>query len=129
MQELFNAISNLTFASFCNRIVQKENGAVEFELKHKFFSNQKPEVFCTYKVDDNTIISDTSCTLKNLDDIFEMSEPDVIKNIITIMRDYDMFKIGASLIYRIDPTKDSSSEIWRFLCGIHYLSAMKVFYT
>ena len=128
MQDLYTDISNLTFASFCDKIAQKENGAIEFELKHKFFSNKRPEVFCIYEIDDNTIITDTGCTLRNLDDIFELSEPDVIKNISTIMKDYKLLKIGNSLLYRLDPTKDEMSEIWNYLCGIHFLSAIKVFY-
>ena len=128
-QELQTVISSLTFKSFCGRMVHQENGTIEFELKHNFHGNRSTETFCIQEVDDNLIISDMGCTFKNLDDVFEMSAPDVVKNIIAILKHYGMIKIGNSLIYRLDPRKGIIPEIMRFVCGIQFLYAMKIFYT
>ena len=129
MNELKTAVSALTFSSFCSRITQTEHGEIEFELKHKFHGNNKAEVFRIQRLDENVVISDMGSTLANLDDVFELSEPDVIKNIVSILRHYNMVKIGGSFIYRLDPAKDIVPQIWHFICGIQFLYAMKIFYT
>ena len=128
MRELCTAIKKITFASLCSWIKQNENGTIDFELKYSSRGNKKAEVYRIQEFDDNLIISDMGNTLAYLNEIFELSEPDVIKNIHRILRHYNISGVYNSFIYRIDPSKDAIPQISHFLRGIHFLYAMKLFY-
>ena len=73
-------------------------------------------------------VSDKGSTLANLDDIFELSEPEVIKNLKTILAHFDIRKEGNEFQSRVEPSKEVPPQIMRFLQGIHFMYTMKIFY-
>ena len=128
MEELHKTISELTFASFCSDILLHGESSVEFKLRHSFHGNRKEEVFCIQETYDGLLLSDKGSTLANLDNIFELSEPDVIKNITVVLKQSNMRRDGCTFVCNVDPYKDMFPQILRFLQGIHFLYTMKLFY-
>ena len=129
MDEFLQIVSKLNFTSFCSNIAQQGELSVFFKLKHSYHGNRIEEVFCIKEADGVVMISDIGRTLANLDNIFELKEPDVRKNIMAILK---QFRIepdeGNALTCRIDLTKDMMPQIIRYLQGIHFLYGMKLFY-
>ena len=128
MNELQKVISELTFAALCSDIKIPDETTVTFKVKHLFHKNRVEEYFCLHQTEDGLFLSDEGTTLANLDDVFELGEPDVIKNIVAILKKFDMGKSGNAFLYKIDASKDVVPQILRFLQGIHFLYAMKLFY-
>jgi len=129
MEALCKAISELTFASFCSYISQQGENEIEFKLKHSFHGNRIEEVFGIMEIDGKLLLSDKGSTLANLDNIYELSEPDVIKNIMAVLKTYNMYPNNNAFVFNIDPSQDVCPQIFHFLQGIHFLYAMKLFYT
>ena len=128
MNELYKAISELNFASFCSEIMRQDETTLEFKIKCRFHNNRKEEVFALQKTEDGLFVSDKGSTLANLDDIFILDTPDVIKNLLTIMKQFDIRKSGNEFRSSVDLSKEIPPQIMRFLQGIHFMYTMKVFY-
>ena len=128
MEELHKTISELTFASFCSDISLHDDSSIEFKLKYRFHGNRKEDVFCIQKTGEGMLLSDKGSTLANLDNIFELSEPDVIRNIGTVLEELNMRSEDDAFVCNIDPSRDMFPQILRFLQGIHFLYTMILFY-
>jgi len=128
MEELHKIISEITFKSFCRDVTLQDESSLEFKLKHSYHGNRVEEIFCIQKIDSGLILSDKGSTLANLDDIFELSEPDVIKNIIAVLRQFSIQKEGIAFTYKINSIKDITPQILHYMQDIHFLYGMKLFY-
>ena len=131
MNELFRSSSAMTFASFCDDITQHDGSSFEFKLKHNFHRGNRIEKdFRIQEIDGILMLSDKGTTLANLNDIFELKEPAVIKNIVMILKEFNIQKEkeGGAFFYTVDPSKDTLPQILEFLQGIHFLYDMRLFY-
>jgi len=128
MNKICNDLSELTFADFCSEIILQNESRLDFKLKHRFHSNRHEEVFILLKTEDGLCVSDKGSTLANLDAIFELGEPNVIKNIATILKHFNIRKEGNVFSCDVDSSKEIVPQILHFLQGIHFLYTMKLFY-
>ena len=72
-------------------------------------------------------LSDEGATLEALDKIFELGEPDVIKNLVAILRQYGCKKVGNA--FQIDCTpKDIHIKMSYLIQAISFMLNMKIFY-
>ena len=129
MNDLHKTISEMKFSSLCSGdITMPDKETIAFKVKQSFHNNRIEEFFCLRQTEDGLFLSDEGTTLANLDNTFELGEPDVIKNIVSVLKKFDMVKVGCMFVYRIDTKADVISQILRYLQGIHFLYAMKLFY-
>ena len=128
-KELDEIVSDLSFETFfCSDIALPEESVITFKAKHSFHGNLIDECFCLQQTGEGLFLTDCGTTLANLDRVFELSEPDVIKNLATIIKAHDMYKEGNIIISKIDQEKNIVPQILRFLQGISFMHAMKIFY-
>ena len=72
-------------------------------------------------------LSDEGSTLLELDKVFELNEPDVVKNLVAILRQYGCKKVGNS--FQIDCTpKDIHIKLGFLIQAISFMLNMKIFY-
>lgn len=93
--------------------------------------------FVLAKGDDNVFLSDQGQTFVQLDKIFELSEPDVIKNLDAILKQYGAMKKGTEVILTINNwdnnTNENESETLKkgllslYSC-VSFMLNMKIFY-
>lgn len=78
--------------------------------------------------DENKLyLSDEGSTYEELDRIFELTEPDVIKNLVAILRRYGCKKIGKNMIMECTPN-DIHIKISYFIQALSFMLDMKIFY-
>ena len=129
MEKIYQIVSKLNFKSFCSEITQQSESSVIFKLKYSYHDNHVEEILCIQEVNGAVILSDNGSTFSNLDDIFELKEPDTRKNIIAVLKHFNIQPDDGNMFTcRIDLSKDMIPQILRFLQGIHFLYAMKLFY-
>ena len=127
MINFYDELSKVSIISFCE-FTDPRDECFTFTPKQGFHENHKKEVYQIKKTNNGYIITDVGITYENLDHLFELSEPDVTKNIIAIINQTNVKWIGREFIYEIDPEKKLSSQIFSYLQGINFIYAMKVFY-
>jgi hypothetical protein len=72
-------------------------------------------------------LSDEGTTIAELDQIFELGEPDVIKNLVAILKQYGCRKEGKNIV--IDCTSKNVHIQYSFLVqAISFMLNMKIFY-
>jgi hypothetical protein len=72
-------------------------------------------------------LSDEGATLKELDQIFELSEPDVIKNLVAILKQYGCRKEGNNIVIDCTP-KNIHIHLSYLIQAISFMLNMKIFY-
>lgn len=72
-------------------------------------------------------LSDEGATLAELDKIFELSEPDVIKNLVAILKQYNCKKVGKNITIECTP-KDIHIKMSYLIQAISFMLNMKIFY-
>jgi len=72
-------------------------------------------------------LSDEGTTLEALDKIFELGEPDVIKNLVAILRQYGCKKVGNAFQIECTP-KDVHIKMSYLIQAISFMLNMKIFY-
>ena len=72
-------------------------------------------------------LSDEGATLAELDKIFELSEPDVIKNLVAILKQYNCKKVGKNITIECTP-KDVHIKMSYLIQAISFMLNMKIFY-
>ena len=77
--------------------------------------------------DGNFYLSDEGATIAELDKIFELGEPDVIKNLVAILRQYNCKKIGKNITVECTP-KDVHIKFSYLVQAISFMLNMKIFY-
>ncbi|MCL2756148.1 MAG: DUF1828 domain-containing protein [Firmicutes bacterium] len=85
------------------------------------------EIFMVPTPNGGFALSDEGATLEELDKIFELGEPDVIKNLVAILRQYGCKKVGNA--FQIDCTpKDVHIKLSYLVQAISFMLNMKIFY-
>ena len=72
-------------------------------------------------------LSDEGATVAELDKIFELSEPDVIKNLVAILKQYNCKKVGKNITIECTP-KDIHMKMSYLVQAISFMLNMKIFY-
>jgi hypothetical protein len=72
-------------------------------------------------------LSDEGATFEELDKIFELSEPDVIKNLVAILKQYGCRKLGNAFIIECTP-EDIHVKFSFLIQAISFMLNMKIFY-
>jgi type IV secretion system protein VirD4 len=93
--------------------------------------------FALVKSDDKVYLTDQGITLKRLDVIFELREPDVIKNLVAIQKQYGVEKRGNEFVISFSSWYDSldmnnNDELdrikFRLFACVSFMLNMKIFY-
>jgi len=72
-------------------------------------------------------LSDEGTTLAELDKVFELNEPDVIKNLVAILKQYNCKKVGKNITIECTP-KDIHIKMSYLIQAISFMLNMKIFY-
>lgn len=72
-------------------------------------------------------LSDEGATIDELDKIFELGEPDVIKNLVAILKQYNCKKMGKAIVVDCTP-KDIHIKLSYLIQAISFMLNMKIFY-
>lgn len=84
------------------------------------------EIFLVTR-DDGFYLSDEGATIAELDKIFELGEPDVIKNLVAILKQYNCKKVGKNITIECTP-KDVHIKLSYLIQAISFMLNMKIFY-
>lgn len=128
MNELKNLLSEQAFASICAEITMPNENTIIFKPKYTFHQNRHMDSYMFKNTDDGLFLSDCGATLANLNDVFELGEKDVIKNIVAILRQFCMAKAKDMFFTKIDTEKPIVPQVFCFMEGIDFLYSMKLFY-
>jgi hypothetical protein len=75
-------------------------------------------------------LSDEGVTYNELDKVFELKEPDVIKNIVTVLKRFGCRKNKTSNAFRIECTpQDIHVKLSYLIQALSFMLNMKIFYT
>ncbi|GHU75168.1 hypothetical protein FACS1894188_05420 [Clostridia bacterium] len=87
------------------------------------------EQYSIYLVADNYsyYLSDEGSTITELDKIFELNEPDVIKNLVAILKQYGCKKSGSNIMIDCTPQNVHVQLSYLIQC-ISFMLNMKIFY-
>lgn len=85
------------------------------------------EIYLIVAKDGHFYLSDEGATLKELDQIFELSEPDVIKNLVAILKQYGCRKDGNNIVIDCTP-KNIHINLSYLIQAISFMLNMKIFY-
>ncbi len=85
------------------------------------------EIYLIVSDDGRFYLSDEGSTLKELDQIFELSEPDVIKNLVAILKQYGCRKEGNNIVIDCNP-KNIHINLSYLIQAISFMLNMKIFY-
>ena len=95
------------------------------------------ENFAAQMRGEDVFLSDCGKTLKALDKIFELKEPDVIKNLIAILKQYGAIKQGDEFVVKIETWNGNTNEnenenlkkgILSLFSCVSFMMNMKIFY-
>ena len=75
----------------------------------------------------NFYLSDEGSTIAELDQIFELSEPDVIKNLVAILKQYGCRKEGKNIVIDCTP-KNIHINMSYLIQAMSFMLNMKIFY-
>jgi len=87
--------------------------------------------------DGKYFLTDQGNTFEQLDKVFELKEPDVIKNLVAILKHFKVNKINDEFLIEItDWDNDTNSEVskglaeakYRLFACISFMERMKIFY-
>lgn len=121
-------IAELSFDGMFADIKICDGQSIEFRAKHNIHKNRYDEVYSIIEKDGKLLLTDKGNTLTILADIFELSKPNIVKNIDTLLAQYNMRKTGNEIVYVLFSDISIVTQIMRYLQGINFLFAMKIFY-
>ncbi len=85
------------------------------------------EIYLIMSDDGHFYLSDEGATLEELDQIFELSEQDVIKNLVAILKQYGCRKDGKNIVVECTP-KNVHVKLSYLIQAISFMLNMKIFY-
>ena len=85
------------------------------------------EIFLVSGGNGTFYLSDEGATITELDRIFELSEPDVIKNLVAILKQYNCKKVGKNITIDCTP-KDIHIKMSYLIQALSFMLNMKIFY-
>jgi len=87
------------------------------------------DITFSIKRDEHAVhITDNGSTLRNLDHVYELSEPEVVANIKRVLAYYGMRKQGYELILDVRPFGHCLPQLLHFMGCIRFLYLMIIFY-
>ena len=103
--------------------------AVAFPMYKIAAPNQVPAMYELFLINEKGAfyLSDEGATYAELDKIFELSEPDVIKNLVAILRQYGCKKVGKNITIECTP-KDIHIKMSYLVQALSFMLNMKIFY-
>lgn len=127
-----------TFLPISVQNADGENDSVETIASYQYPSlNGNEYGFALVKRGEDVYLTDQGKTLEQLDRIFELSEPDVIKNLVAILKQYGAIKQGNEVVMRIDNWDGNANEeenedlmkvkLALFSC-VSFMLNMRIFY-
>lgn len=121
-------IENLE-AFFQNRIKVKEVEEGKYAILHTMHKVDDGKLYEIYLIanDGQLYLSDEGSTIEELDKIFELGEPDVIKNLVAILQRYGCKKVGSNITIDCTP-EDIHIKIGYLTQAISFMLNMKIFY-
>lgn len=114
---------------FQSRIKVIDTGDGRFAINFPMYKTEGGlyEIYLVQNSGGGYALSDEGSTLEELDKIFELSEPDVIKNLVAILKQYGCKKVGNA--FQIDCTpKDVHIKMSFLIQAISFMLNMKIFY-
>jgi len=76
---------------------------------------------------DGFYLSDEGATMTELDKIFELGEPDVIKNLVAILKQFNCCRQGNSIVIQCTP-QDIHIKLSHLVQAMSFMLNMKIFY-
>jgi len=112
-----------------NRIKVKEVEEGKYAILHTMHKVDDGKLYEIYLIaNDGTLyLSDEGATIEELDRIFELSEPDVIKNLVAILKQYGCKKVGKNIVVDCTP-EDIFVKVGFLIQAISFMLNMKIFY-
>jgi hypothetical protein len=87
------------------------------------------EIFLRKNDNEKLMLSDVGRTYKELDTIFELKEPEVIKNLEAILKQYGCKKLSGTNHFVIECTPDDIHiKISHLIQALSFMLNMKIFY-
>ena len=105
--------------------IEEDKYAILFPM-HKVEDGKLYEIFLIAN-DVSLYLSDEGSTIDELDRLFELSEPDVIKNLVAILKQYGCRKVGKNIVVDCSP-QDIFVKIGFLIQAISFMLNMKIFY-
>ena len=113
-----------------NKVIVEKVSSTRYAIKVPMYKldGEAYEVFLLSQ-DEKFIISDDGVTYNELDKIFELNEPDVIKNLVAILKQYGCRKSlnDNSFIIECNP-QDIHIKLSFLIQAISFMLNMKIFY-
>ena len=95
-----------------------------------YYSNQSEIALFIARVGDELILTDNGRTRSYMDEVFELTEPDVIKNILAVTSYYGINTKGKQLSIRLGTNCDDYvGGYLKMMYCIGFLNDMSMFYT
>jgi type IV secretion system protein VirD4 len=113
----------------------KDNGNLsiieEYSFPSKYHSTNAEFHFSLIAKASETYITDNGLTMEMLDNIFELKEPDVIKNLVAAMREFKAIRRGTEFLIVVNK-EATAAEIdeakFRLFSCVSFMNAMRIFY-
>ena len=114
---------------FKKRIRVIEAGPNKYALNFPMYKmdGNMYQIFLIASGDGKFYLSDEGATIEELDKIFELGEPDVIKILVAILRQYNCKKSGNNIQVDCTP-KDIHIKLSYLIQAISFMLNMKIFY-
>jgi tetratricopeptide (TPR) repeat protein len=115
---------------FKDQIFMKEYSPAKYVITFPMYKIEGGlyDIYLTSK-NDKFYLSDEGATYKELDKIFELKEPDVIKNLVAILKQYGCRKQQGTNAFIIDCTlQDINIKMSNLIQAISFMLNMKIFY-
>ena len=118
----------------------EEKNIYQFPMRYREKNGKREGVFFEFLLtqkDSIYYLTDQAKTYEMLDKTFELKEPDVIKNIVAAIKEFNIKKIGNEFLVELvewDSTSDSEkSEVlreakYRLFAFISFVNSMAIFY-
>jgi len=117
---------------------ESDNVIMKYHFPKKYNTTGDDYEFALIKVDEKVFLTDQGRTVEMLDKIFVLSEPDVIKNLIAILKELKVVqKTGSKLYIEINPWNGNPNEkendilndaIYRLFSCVSFMDMMRIFY-
>ncbi|GHT09417.1 hypothetical protein FACS189415_4760 [Bacteroidia bacterium] len=108
----------------------KDHVKYGFPIKYNHLTDE-PFEFALIEEKGRTILSDQGRTFKMLDEIFELREYDVSKNLARILKEFRVFKNGFDFsieIIKAEEEKVLNEAKYRFFRCVSFMDKMQIFY-
>jgi len=110
----------------------------KYPLPRNYHITEEPYEFSLVEENGKVLLKDQGRTMKMLDKVFELSEKDVIKNLVAILKKYEIVrKDGYELFIEIDPWDGNTDErenavlkkaIFTLFACVSFMEDMRIFY-